>query len=220
MQPWHVILFSGVVAAFATASAVLASRKVDMGPPESGTLPAFPKLVAREQQEPGFIRKFLRVVRETGADGDKLAALIDEESGYSPSIRNPIGAVGFMQWLPRYAKAISGFVADDLASMTGLDQLDAVKNSIINAKGYKTDPAMQGWGSHIGSPDDTVIATKDDPDTGLAYDENKGYDKVGKGTITVGDVRGAVYGRLSSLGGKRVGDGGVISQRAGNEDLS
>jgi hypothetical protein len=208
MKPLHVMIavavtaaLAGLVAAFrgSTSSAVLSS-------PESGTLPAFPRLLAREKLEPGFIRKLLKVIRETGANGDRLASLIDEESGWNPQARNGIGAAGFLQWVPKYAVGSTGHTSDEIAGETGLQELDDVKTAILHAPGYKTDPAMQGWGSHINAPDATVIAT--DPEQ--AYTLNKVYDKAGKGSITVGDVRAAVYGRLSSVAGKRVGDGGVL----------
>ncbi len=80
--------------------------------------------------------------------------------------------------------------------MTGIQQLNAVQASIIRAPGYKTDPAMQGWGSHVGAPDDTVIASQGE----ITYTQNRGYDRDGKGFITAGDVRAAVYGPVASAG--------------------
>lgn len=159
---------------------------------ELGTVPNVPGLAAREALEPGFIRAFLSVMRETGADPEKMAALMSEESGFNPAAKNSIGAVGLLQWIPQYAKAISGYTPEQIAAMTAIQQLDAVRNTIRKAPGYKTDPPMQGWGSHINAPDDEVIARSGD----VAYSANAVYDSDHKGYITAGDVRRAVYASL------------------------
>lgn len=165
----------------------------------NGSLPDVPGLREREAAEPGFVAALLQVVNDTGADGDKLAALMSEESRFNPQARNPVsGTVGFMQWMPRYARQFTGFTADEIYAMSGIDQLEAVRNTILNAPGYKSDPPMQGWGSHVGAPDDTVIASQGD----IAYAQNKGYDRGGKGYITAGDVRSAVYASLGPAASK------------------
>ena len=225
MKLWHVVVTIGValVTLFigrSKAAAATLSAAMPNDLPENGDLPAFPRLLEREKLEPGFIRKLLRIIRETGANGDRLAALIDEESGWNPQARNGIGAAGFLQWVPKYAVGNTGHTSDEIAHETGIAELDDVKTAILRAPGYKTDPAMQGWGSHIGEPDDTVIATKPETPGNDAYSLNKIYDKAGKGSITVGDVRNAVYGRLASLGGKRVKDGGVVVDAGDGFDAS
>jgi hypothetical protein len=188
---------------------------------KGGTLPAVPGLKEREQKEPGFIRGFLRVMKETGADPDKMAALVSEETGFRPEVGydSPAGpgtaATGLLGWIPRYAKAISGFDVHEIHRMSALEQLAPIKTTIQRAPGYKTDPPMQGWGNSIGAPDDKVIAVKDDPEpdraknTAGAYAANyRAYDQAGRGVITAGDVRRKVYATLAMAKGKRLDTSG------------
>lgn len=173
------------------------------------SLPDVPGLRDREQKEPGFIAKLLDVINSTGANGDRLAAIMSEESGFNPQARNSLNATGLLQWMPKWSKAIAGYTVDELFAMTATEQLDAVKNMILHTPGERTDPAMQGWGSHLNAPDDEVIATQGD----AAYGPNAIYDKAKKGTITAGDVRRAVYGRLDDAAKKpRIGaDGKAVA---------
>jgi hypothetical protein len=161
----------------------------------SGSVPDLPGLREREALEPGFIATFLWVVQQTSADGDRLAALISEESGFNPQARNPNGATGFLQWLVRYAP-VSGYTTDQLYAMTGIQQLAAVMNTIVADPAYKTDPAMAGGGWSPSLPDSAIVLAAGTS----AEAQNSGYDKAGKGYVTAGDVRSAVYGPLNGAG--------------------
>ena len=168
-----------------------------------GTLPQLPGLLMREGAEPGFCRALLGVIRETNSDGDRLAALMSEESGFRPWARNPIHATTMIQILPEWAEKIAGKTPDELVKMSAIDQVRGPIRKVIlvrSAEGRK-DPAMAGWGNSIGAPDDTVIASHAAPFPKLApspvfYDSNAVYDANKDGKITAGEVRAEVYGRL------------------------
>ena len=173
----------------------------------SGSLPDVPGLLEREKLEPGFARKLLQTINSVpGTNGDRLTALLSEESGFRPHIKNPIGADGLMQWLPAFMGVV-GTSPEKLAKMNATQQLDIVRNTLLMwKKGHPAaldDPAMGGWGNSAGEPDSKVIASAEPPfpplnPSAVYYTANKGYDKEGKGYITIGDVRRNVYGRLDT----------------------
>lgn len=217
------ISMGGLFALAAAARHVLSQKPGSTGPAPSspeedatlGTLPQVPHLLEREAKEPGFVREFLRVIKETGADGDRYAALMSEESGFRPDIKNPIGAVGLMQWLPSITHLV-GYTAAEIGAMTAIEQMRGPVKATMKLQGVagRKDPAMAGWGSHVGEPDATVIATKEPPfpppaNSARFYTDNKGYDRDNKGYITAGDVRKAVYGLLDGAALKpRIGPNG------------
>lgn len=199
------ILFAGCILLGGSLAAAIgySTNTADLGLNDAtlGSLPQVPGLLDRESKEPGFSRAFLRVLKETGASVDRVAALISEESGYEPYIANPIGAVGLMQWLPAYTH-IFGTTPEKLKAMTATEQLTVVKATLLKwPAAARQDPALGGWGNSAGAPDSQVIASLNPPhpplnNSPVYYTANKGYDKEGKGYITAGDVRRAVYGRL------------------------
>lgn len=179
---------------------------------ELGTLPQVPGLMALEAKEPGFARELLTVFKETEVpDGDKVASLISEESGFKPSAGNPNGgATGLMQWLPSTAPIV-GTTVDAIRAMTGIQQVRGPIKATLKlwGKSGRADPPMAGWGNHHGQPDDFVIARQGVD--GNRYEWNKVYDSDKKGFITTGDVRRAVYRPLESAKGKpRVGADGKL----------
>jgi hypothetical protein len=163
-----------------------------------GTLPDVPGLKEREAKEPGFIKALLQVCSDTQATPDKVAALMSEESGFNPSAVNPVsGSVGLLQWMPIFAPADTGHTASELAAMSATAQLDAVRKTFAVYEKHwgpewRTDPVMAGWGSHVGEPDESIVANMGS----VEYAQNAGYDRAHKGYITCGDVRSAVYDRL------------------------
>lgn len=191
----------------ATLAAIRAQHRApttrQAGDEALGTLPQLPGLLMREGAEPGFCRALLEVIRETGSDGDRLAALMSEESGFRPWARNPIDATTLIQILPKWARNIAGSTPDELAKMSAIDQVRGPVRKVIlvrSAEGRR-DPAMAGWGNSIGAPDDTVIATEFAPHPELApspvfYKSNAVYDRNKDGRITTGEVRAEVYDRI------------------------
>lgn len=164
-----------------------------------GTMPQVRGILAREAKEPGTVRAFLRVMRDNDGDVDRYAALMGHESGFDPAIKNSIGAVGLMQWHPKWVGAI-GETTESLAKMTAIEQLTGpvVKTMKLQGKAGRRDPAMAGWGSHVGEPPETVIARAGEK----AYEQNKGFDRDKKGFITVGDVQLDVYKLLDEAKSK------------------
>lgn len=191
----------------ATLAAIRAQHRApttrQAGDEALGALPQLPGLLMREGAEPGFCRALLEVIRETGSDGDRLAALMSEESGFRPWARNPIDATTLIQILPKWARNIAGSTPDELAKMSAIDQVRGPVRKVIlvrSAEGRR-DPAMAGWGNSIGAPDDTVIATATAPFPKLApnaafFEQNRLYDKNHDGKITAGEVRAEVYDRI------------------------
>lgn len=223
MPQWWIVVVAGVAGLvgwklLARAGVVPPPNEQDhpsSGGYDLGTLPQVPGLLEREAAEPGFARELLTVVRELDADGDRVAALMSEESRFRPDIRNSIGAAGLMQWLPSTAPLV-GTTVEQLAKMSAIEQVRGPVRATLKLQGAagRKDPAMAGWGSHVGEPDATVIATREPPHpmpggTAAFYERNKGYDREGKGFITAGDVRRAVYGLLDGAKGKpRIGADG------------
>lgn len=71
----------------------------------------------------------VRVAIHVGAHPYDLANLIRFESGntFSPSVRNAVGATGLIQFYPRLTKESLGVSVDDLARMTGPEQMAYVE---------------------------------------------------------------------------------------------
>lgn len=217
-QTRHGLTPDGVVGARTWATAIGAGTAPSVGSstrPEgtgaprpadpTGTLPQVPGLLEREAKEPGFCRAFLAVLNAAEADNDRVTALLAEESRFNPAAHNPAGgASGLMQWMPFLWEPWrkTGFAAiapspEALRAMTATQQLPlvALTLKLWGPRGVK-DPALAGWGSNVGSPDDTILATKDEPGRIAFYRDNAGYDRNKDGHITAGEVRAAVYGLL------------------------
>ncbi len=164
---------------------------------ESDSLPDVPGLRDREAKEPGFVAALLKLIRETGANGDRLAAIMSEESQFNPQATNPEHAAGLLQWMPSEVHLV-GATTEQILAMTATEQLELVRKTIAVDPAYKTDPAMAGAGLPTTHADSDVLWTSDQ----LAYKQNSGYDRAKKGHITAGDIRSAVYGRLDTAEGK------------------
>ena len=188
-------------------------------PATGATLPQVPGLLEREAREPGFCRSLLEVLTQAGANVDRVTALMAEESRFNPAAHNPAGgASGLLQWMPflwTNPKTGPAFRAvaptpEALRALTATQQLPLVAYTLqLWGKGSAQDPALAGWGSNVGSPDDTVLATKDEAGRVAFYRDNAGYDRNKDGRITAGEVRAAVYGLLVGAAGKpRVGADG------------
>lgn len=195
-----ILLFGLIGLAMAALSVDGQSTSTSSGDIPSGSLPDVAGLRQREAAEPGFIAALLRVIQNAGMtpeNGDKLTALISEESGFKPDALEPgDGGSGFLQWLPAEAPPYAGYTAEELRQMTGIEQLQAVANTLARAPGYKTDPAVAGGGWSTSLPDDAVVIQGGTS----TYNFFHNYDVEGKGYVTAGDVRRHVYGRLNGVG--------------------
>lgn len=70
---------------------------------------------------------------------DYLMAVMQYESGLSPSRRNPkSSATGLIQFMPEYAKDL-GTTIDELQSMTAVEQLAYVRRFLLDKKGRMAD---------------------------------------------------------------------------------
>lgn len=81
--------------------------------------------IARNRYGQAFIDKVHSMSKALGIKPAWLMEVMHSESGLRHDIRNSIGAVGFIQFLPSTAQAL-GTSPDALASMGGIAQLDYV----------------------------------------------------------------------------------------------
>ena len=149
---------------------------------------------------------FVRTIAGAGYDPVGIAAVIESETGgtWDPAIRGvkafsmaPGYAVGLLQFSPDTAKSL-GTSTYQLEQMSFLDQLPFVAAyygkfggpSSFSAPG---DYYLAGWGASPRSADDKVLASSGSK----AYDLNKGLDWNGDGTITAGDLRAIIDGKVA-----------------------
>lgn len=114
--------------------------------------------------QPGVKQKVESIATELGVKPDDLYIIFKAETAgtFDPSIKNSIGAVGLIQFLPDTAKGL-GTTTDALQKMSALQQLDYVRKYFINRKGqYKNayDLYLQAFFPlALGKPADFVIQT-------------------------------------------------------------
>lgn len=135
-----------------------------------------------------------RAARAIGTPPDCLAAVIAFETGgtFDPAARNPAsGATGLIQFLPSTATALGTTVAE-LAELSFPAQLSFVVRFFRElgprVEAYPTCDLLYlavFFPRAVVQPDAFVIARRGEP----AYDQNRGLDTNGDGTLTRGDVR-------------------------------
>jgi hypothetical protein len=150
-----------------------------------------------EHTDNAFRAKLVRVSRAAGAEPSYVAACISFETGgtFDPAIRNPQSKfVGLIQFGDQ-AAAMLATTRDKLAAMSALEQLDYVGAYFRKvgqgrlrtvADHYLAVFAPVGIG-HDGSFVLYAAPTK-------AYDQNKGLDRSGDGTVTVSEAVAPVEG--------------------------
>jgi len=166
------------------------------------TLPAFRGLVALPDADKLAL---VGAAEAIGLDPDWLATIIQFESGgsFSPSKKNAAGsgATGLIQFMPATAEGL-GTTTDALAAMSFAEQLEYVKRY------------FQPWASRIKSLDDAYLAVlypafigrADDAVLGASgstiYEQNKGFDRDGKGYITKADITQTIRNVAASAPGR------------------
>lgn len=172
-----------------------------------------------------FRRLLVELTDRLGVDVDHLATVISFETAgsFSPSILNfaGSGAVGLIQFMPTTAK-ILGTTAEALAAMTAEDQLTFVEKYFKSFTGklHTLDDVYLAvfYPAAIGKPSEFVVFDKagtvgcKKADPTVCYRQNAGFDKTGKGYITVADITAAVHEVADAAGGRRidVGDGQAV----------
>jgi hypothetical protein len=167
----------------------------------SDTIAAVRGLDAMSRQ---FRRGLVDLSARVKINPDWLASVMSLESGFNPAAVNPYAkATGLIQFLPSTAKRL-GTTVEALRGMTATEQLPWVEAYYRPFTGQIHSLEAMYMANfmpkYIGAGSDTIIAS--DPD--LVYTQNKGFDRDGKGYITVGDVSSSIRGALASAKGQRL----------------
>lgn len=125
------------------------------------------------------------ICRELGMERVHLACVLNMESGFDPSARNPTSsATGLIQWMAPYPGAIS---RDQLVSLGVVGQLPLLRNWFGRHRGklarlsdvYSAVALPIG----VGAPADAILAGAIGP-RAWAYKANPSWDPLGTGRIT------------------------------------
>jgi hypothetical protein len=147
-------------------------------------------------QDPDFKKKVDKVAAALGIQSNNLMAIMKQESGIDPQARNPSGATGLIQFMPKTAIAL-GTTTDELFKMDGVQQLDYVY------KYFKMTGVGDGslgelytavfMPKYVGYPKDTVLGQRGAPGfSGKVYAQNSGLDRNRDGVITKADIENSV----------------------------
>lgn len=150
------------------------------------TIFPFPGLKNRSE---GFVPRLIEVAAELQTDPNFLLAVMQRESGISPSIVNPISrATGLIQFMPKTALT-HGTTVEALKNMSDVEQLDYVLSYYRDATGrIRSAGDAYIWTfmpAFMGRPDSAVIARAGQK----VYDQNKVLDANKDGILTAGEVR-------------------------------
>ncbi len=165
-----------------------------------------------------FRDAFSRMVERHDWDGDAIAAVISNESGFNPAAKNPEpgqSAVGLLQFIKSTLEML-GFhgTRDEFAALTDTQQLPFVEDYFARAVGdgkhRPVDYYLANWGAPAGLPMDHVLASQGEN----SYELNKGLDKDHDGKIEVADLDSVIQGKISSARGLRV-PGGAPGKASG-----
>lgn len=137
------------------------------------------------------------MARRLGAEPDHVAYVVGFETGardpFSPAARNPSsGCTGLIQFCDAAARKLGTSLAE-LARMSFIQQLGYVERYFAAYRGrldsLEAVYLAVFWPDAMGRSDDFVIARQGDSGyAGLAYEQNAGFDREGKGFYTRGDV--------------------------------
>jgi hypothetical protein len=147
-------------------------------------------------QDPDFKKKVDKVAAALGIQSNNLMAIMKQESGVDPQARNPSGATGLIQFMPKTAIAL-GTTTDELFKMDGVQQLDYVY------KYFKMTGVGDGslgelytavfMPKYVGYPKDTVLGQRGAAGfSGKVYAQNSGLDRNRDGVITKADIENSV----------------------------
>jgi hypothetical protein len=158
-----------------------------------------------------FRQAFGAMVDVHGWDGDAIAAVISNESGFNPAAMNPLpgqSAVGLLQFI-RSTLAALGWLGtrEQFAALSDVQQLPFVERYYLNAVDpgahRPVDYYLATWGAPPGLPDDHVLAAAGS----VVYELNKSLDTNRDGVITVADLGAVVDAKIRRAGGARLGAG-------------
>jgi hypothetical protein len=144
-----------------------------------------------------FKAKLIEVARSLGADPNHLIAAIALETGetFSPSVKNPSGATGLIQFTPSTAAELGTSTAE-LADLSAVDQMDYVEKHFSpfrNRLDTLEDVYMTIlWPAAVGMPDTTVLFSR----PSAQYARNSGLDTEKDGSVTKQKAAALVRAKL------------------------
>jgi len=136
------------------------------------------------------------VATALGVRSSDLIAIMKQESGINPQARNPSGATGLIQFMPKTAIAL-GTTTDDLYKMDGVQQLDYVYRyfkMVGVGNGTLGDLYMAVFmPKYVGYDDKHVLGQRGAAGfSGAVYRQNSGLDRNKDDKITIADVKQSV----------------------------
>ena len=149
-----------------------------------------------------FVDKVKIISYNLGIDPNWLMAIMYFESArtFSPSITNPIGAVGLIQFMPATAKGL-GTTTTALKKMTAVNQLDYVYKYLKPYKGkinnYTDTYFAVFFPLAIGKPDDWTIQSNGLSASTIAK-QNPAFETNKDGKIQVWEVKKVMLEKLPS----------------------
>jgi hypothetical protein len=149
-----------------------------------------------------FINKVKNISSKLNIDPNWLMAIMYWESAktFSPSITNPIGAVGLIQFIPNTAKGL-GTTSSALKNMTAVQQLDYVYKYYLPYKGklknYIDTYFVTFFPLAVGKPDDYVLQTNS-LSSSLIASQNPAFDTDKNKKIQVWEVKKIMLEKLPS----------------------
>ncbi len=144
-----------------------------------------------------FKVRLIEISQNFGVDPNYMMSAIALETGetFSPSVRNPNGATGLIQFTPDTAAELGTSTAD-LAAMTAVEQMDYVEKYFDPFRNLLTtieDVYMAIiWPAAIGKPDSWALFSKPSPQ----YDRNSGLDTDKDGCVTKAEAASVVKAKL------------------------
>jgi hypothetical protein len=144
-----------------------------------------------------FKARLFEVAQNLGVDPNYLISAIAIETGetFSPSIRNPNGATGLIQFTVATAAGLGTSTAE-LAAMTAVEQMDFVEKHFSPFKNMLEtieDVYMAIlWPAAVGKANSTVLFSR----PSVQYDRNSGLDTDKDGCVTKGEAAAVVRAKL------------------------
>ena len=158
-------------------------------------------VVGIEKVSQEFLDLVCAMAGRLGTHPDWHLAVMANESGFSPSITNSIGATGLIQFIPSTAKRL-GTTTDELRGMSREEQLFWVEKYYAPFAGRMHDVEdvymATFMPAHVGRGSDNIIAVKGQK----VYDQNASLDRNKDGVLTNGDVGSVVRGHLAKAQSK------------------
>lgn len=149
-----------------------------------------------------FINKVKDISAKLGIDPNWLMAIMYWESAktFSPSIQNPIGATGLIQFMPSTARGL-GTSTSELKNMTAVEQLDWVYKYYSSYKNklnsYVDTYFVTFFPLAVGKPDDYVLKTNT-LSASLIANQNPAFDIDKNKTVQVWEVKKVMLEKLPS----------------------